>query len=329
MKYSVIIPIYNVENYLEECVMSIVNQNRDDVEIILVNDGSTDNSLKICNKLKENFKNIVIINKKENVGIMDSWIKGVKNSTGDYICFVDSDDKICENYFEIIDRVTKMDENDIVLFNHIKFYKNHKENIKINTLPYGKIESNKLDEIKNDICSFNSNFTYTFYRWDKVIKAEIIKKSILEISFNSTYCEDHIISALNLLNAESLYYIDENIYCYRARKSSITHKVNSNVFKDITNIENEMKKIGKNHQFNENQLYHIHLYFLFHYARFSLKSNEKHYNDKVGFKDIKNIKGMEKKIILILYKLRLKFIYKIISNIKLKKEKTKKGEYFD
>ena len=77
MRYSVIIPIYNAEKYLAECISSVIDQNRDDVELILVNDGSIDNSLNICYDFKKKFANIIIIDKK-NSGSMDSWIKGVE-----------------------------------------------------------------------------------------------------------------------------------------------------------------------------------------------------------------------------------------------------------
>lgn len=96
---SIIIPVYNVEKYLEKCINTIINQTYINIEVILVNDGSTDKSLNICNEFKEKDKRIKIINKK-NGGLSDARNAGIKNAHGKYICFIDSDDYIHEKYVE-------------------------------------------------------------------------------------------------------------------------------------------------------------------------------------------------------------------------------------
>lgn len=89
---SVIIPVYNTAKYLNTCIKSIRNQTLQDLEIIIVNDASTDNSINICNKLKNQDKRIIIIDKKQNEGVEKARYDGILISRGDYICFVDSDD---------------------------------------------------------------------------------------------------------------------------------------------------------------------------------------------------------------------------------------------
>lgn len=96
---SVVIPIYNVEKYLRKCIETVIDQTYTNIEIILVNDGSTDNSLQICNQFKEKDKRIKVINKK-NGGLSDARNVGIKNAQGKYICFIDSDDFISEKYIE-------------------------------------------------------------------------------------------------------------------------------------------------------------------------------------------------------------------------------------
>lgn len=96
---SVVVPIYNVEKYLRKCIETIVNQTYNNIEIILVNDGSTDNCLQICNDFKQKDKRIKVINK-ENGGLSDARNTGLKNAHGKYICFIDSDDYVHENYVE-------------------------------------------------------------------------------------------------------------------------------------------------------------------------------------------------------------------------------------
>lgn len=89
---SVIIPIYNTANFLSSCIKSIINQTYQDLEIVLVNDASTDNSIHICNRFKEKDNRIILINKKQNEGVEKARYDGILAATGEYICFVDSDD---------------------------------------------------------------------------------------------------------------------------------------------------------------------------------------------------------------------------------------------
>ena len=96
---SVIIPVYNVENYLEECLKSVQNQTYTNIEVLLVNDGSTDNSKQICERYCQEDSRFLLINQ-ENQGLSAARNKGVEISTGEYIVFVDSDDSIKTNYLE-------------------------------------------------------------------------------------------------------------------------------------------------------------------------------------------------------------------------------------
>ena len=101
MKISVIVPVYNVEKYLTKCVDSIMNQTYKDLEIILVDDGSTDNSGKICDEYVKKDKRFKVIHKK-NGGLSDARNVGIKNSTGEYLSFIDSDDYIDNDMIECL-----------------------------------------------------------------------------------------------------------------------------------------------------------------------------------------------------------------------------------
>lgn len=98
-KVSIIVPVYNVEKYLKRCLDSLVNQTLKDIEIICVNDGSTDGSLAILNEYVRNDDRIVVINQ-ENSGQSVARNRGIDVAKGEYIGFVDSDDWVCEDYFE-------------------------------------------------------------------------------------------------------------------------------------------------------------------------------------------------------------------------------------
>lgn len=94
---SVIIPVYNTAKFLSTCIKSVINQTFEDIEIILVNDASTDSSIHICNTFKKKDNRIVLIDKQQNEGVEKARYDGILISTGDYICFVDSDDWLEKN----------------------------------------------------------------------------------------------------------------------------------------------------------------------------------------------------------------------------------------
>ena len=108
MKYSVIIPVYNSEKTIKRCIESITSQKRNDVEIIIINDGSTDMSEGFCKKLQNEYNNIVYI-RKENGGVSSARNSGLSVAKGKYIMFVDSDDYVDDKCFEIFDNYTKSD----------------------------------------------------------------------------------------------------------------------------------------------------------------------------------------------------------------------------
>lgn len=112
-KISVIVPVYNVEDYLEECINSILGQTYKNLEIILVDDGSTDNSSKICDIYEKKDKRIKVIHK-ENGGLSSARNEGLKYRTGEYISFVDSDDFIDKTMYEKLYSAIKKYDADVV-----------------------------------------------------------------------------------------------------------------------------------------------------------------------------------------------------------------------
>jgi len=114
--FSIIIPVYNVEGYLSQCLHSILNQTFTDFELLLVNDGSTDASLKICNDFKESDSRIIVIDK-ENGGASSARNEGIQNATGEYLIFVDSDDFIeSQNLFSALHSKIQQHAADVILY---------------------------------------------------------------------------------------------------------------------------------------------------------------------------------------------------------------------
>lgn len=135
MKYSIIVPVYNAEKTLCRCVDSLLNKIPEYAEIILINDGSKDSSAKICEEFKRNFQQIVYINK-ENGGVSSARNAGLDVATGKYVLFVDSDDFVVEDFYEILDSATQTDENDIIIFSHIVISKTGKNPQILNDCSY-------------------------------------------------------------------------------------------------------------------------------------------------------------------------------------------------
>ena len=113
MKVSIIVPVYNVESYLDKCLNSLVNQTLKDIEIIVINDGSTDNSQKIIDKYSKKYKNIINITK-ENGGVSEARNLGLEKASGEYIGFLDSDDWIEPDMYELMYQKAKTENFDIV-----------------------------------------------------------------------------------------------------------------------------------------------------------------------------------------------------------------------
>ena len=116
VKVSVIVPVYNGEEFIESCIKNILNQTLKEIELIVVNDGSKDNTLNICKKYADFDSRIVLINQ-ENQGVSSTRNKGIDISKGDYLCFVDCDDKIDKDYLEKLYNIKKMYKLYVVILN--------------------------------------------------------------------------------------------------------------------------------------------------------------------------------------------------------------------
>ena len=123
-KISVIVPVYNVEQYLERCVDSIINQTYKNLEIILVNDGSTDNSGQLCDELAKKDSRIRVIHK-ENGGVSEARNFGVKEISGEYVIFIDSDDYINKRMINVLYSQIKLEEADVSVCGVMNVYENN------------------------------------------------------------------------------------------------------------------------------------------------------------------------------------------------------------
>ena len=200
-KVSVIVPVYNAEKYLNRCVDSIINQSFHDWELLLVDDGSTDNSAAICDEFAMNYDSINVIHK-TNGGSVKARKIGLDNTNGDYVIFIDSDDYIAPNMLEILFHGTENGEHDLVCCNYAEVHKTH-----INKI-YNKSYSSNTDYIINII-----EGNIGAYLWNKLIKRNLFMKNV-KLNEGYDMWEDMQISiqlffyakSIKILKTESLYF---------------------------------------------------------------------------------------------------------------------------
>ncbi|MFJ6990408.1 MAG: glycosyltransferase family A protein [Limosilactobacillus mucosae] len=324
IKYSIVIPAYNIHDYIEECINSILNQHRDDVEIIIVNDGSMDNTYEVCKKIKKDHPNIILIDK-NNSGSMDSYIVGVKKSHGEYIGFVDSDDCIEDGYFRTLDKAIRNNSDvDVIMFDYNKFSKKQKELFKVNHIPYGKLSDELLNQLQKNYFAIYEK--YSFYRWNKIYRSSLIKKCISEINFRVTYFEDLYLELLILLNAKRIIYINDSLYNYRLRMSSVTHTVSSKVFSDNRLVKKELSQLLVSYNKSKESIESMNEYMDYGYIRYYLRAKEKPSRIHIPFKMILNNKHKSHNKLLVMYKFRLDWLFNMA--FRLRKQKIRKEILF-
>lgn len=232
---SIIIPVYNVEKYLRQCLDSIKNQTFKDFECICVNDGSTDDSLSILQEYANKDNRFKIIHQ-NNKGISEARNVGIKLSVGDYILFIDSDDFIDSKFCEILYMDAIKYKADIVFGGIYKYYSD-KQKYKVDVLNEFCGEDIKNCSIKYiSIDKTNKPFFFSkFYRghvvaWGRLIQRQLLKNN--EICFyKEKVAEDYTFTALNLLYAKNIVINETVNYYYRKGISNCTSKKNDNMVK--------------------------------------------------------------------------------------------------
>ena len=225
-KISIIVPVYNVENYLERCVESILKQTYTNFELLLINDGSTDQSGELCDQLVSKNGNIKVFHL-ENAGVSNARNVGIQNSTGEWITFVDSDDFITNDYLETL--ISAVDGDDSIGFSIARLH--HIKNGQITELPVfsGKEEKWSTEQTMRELLTTSKT---SFFPVAKLFKREIIS----DFTFNTDYhlAEDALFLTEVLLKTKcTSIFIDKPIYYYDHRQGSATTSVNTHVFDTI------------------------------------------------------------------------------------------------
>lgn len=246
-KISVIVPVYNVEKYIEKCLDSLVNQTLKDIEIIIVNDGSKDNSDEIIKRYQEKYDNIIYLTK-ENGGLSDARNYGIPYAKGEYIAFLDSDDYVECNIYEKMYNNAKENNSDYVECDFIWEYPN-KRIIDIGEEYTGKHEM--LQKVR-------------VVAWNKLIKREIVQKTKIQFPKGYRYEDvEFTYKIIPYLNKTSK--VKEPLIHYIQREDSISNVQNERTKEIFDVLEDVLVYYKQNGFFEEykEELEYIYARFLF------------------------------------------------------------------
>ena len=234
MKYSVIIPVYNVSKYIRDCLVTITEQTYHDYEIIIVDDGSTDHSIDIVHEF-DHFPNLIIY-RQANTGLAGARASGLLIATGEYVLFLDSDDYVDRNLLKTVDSYIES-KTDLLEFASISFYdgvdiRNHTIRDTITT-EYDRKEF--LQKIVYEDIILGSRACVV---WNKVYRRRLIEEYVSEQNALMPL-EDFVFNAQFYCGVNHYRGINIPLYYYRDRPGSITKKVR----KDIQTVLNEVNRI--------------------------------------------------------------------------------------
>ncbi len=325
--YSIIVPIYKVENYLKQCVESLINQTYKNLEIILVDDGSPDRCPAICNDFAKSDNRIKVIHKK-NGGLVSARKAGAEVSTGEYVFCVDGDDFVARDMVEKVHNVIKNCEVDVIAFG---FYKDIEENENKIQFEYGYYDK---ERIKAQIFPYlvehkSAKYFPNAIVW-KAYKRDIYVKEQLSIDNSIKIGEDLVCTKALISKVNSMYIMEDCFYFYRTNCSSMTKEKKPFAWNVPKLIYNHLEEsLDKNYDFSD-QLYRNVAHNVFNVAVSQFYNKELSQeeikkqivdnieNDEVYSKCIKNAKYSSLKGKLMLFALRHKsfFLMKLYSKLK-------------
>ena len=276
IKVSVIVPVYNVEKYLDKCLNTLAKQKLKDIEVIIVNDGSPDNSQKIIDKYTKEYPNMKSYIK-ENGGLSDARNYGIKKAKGEYIAFLDSDDYVTEDMYKKMYEKAKSGNFDMVVCDLNYVYPNK-------VIPASSNVPTDTTNIKK--CMLN---IYPA-AWNKIFKRKLFDNGI-EFKKGVWFEDVEFIYRL-LPSVKSIGTIHEHFNQYVQRDGSITNTINRKIYHYIDNWNGIIEYYKKNNLYKEykNELEYSYVRYI--YATFIKQASRYNYNDYMEAVDtaIQNVK---------------------------------------
>lgn len=232
MKVSVIVPVYNTEKYLKNCIDSLLKQNFEDYEIIVINDLSPGNAEEIIKSYND--KKIVYIKNKTNKGIGYNRNLGIKKAKGEYVCFIDSDDYVKEDFISKMYNYSKENNLDLCVCDYVNV---DEEGNKLKEFNLSDFCITNYEENNKILCEMN------LAPWNKLYKKDMLVKNKIEFSETLKY-EDLSFVALSIKNSKKIGKINEQLNYYTIHNNSETttrDKRVFDIFKQLDIVRNEYK----------------------------------------------------------------------------------------
>lgn len=248
---SVIVPVYNVEEYLNQCIESILNQTYPHLEIILVNDGSTDTSLEICQTYSRTDSRVHVLSQ-NNQGVVAARQKGIDHAHGTFLSFVDADDWIEPHMYQEL--ITHIKDYDLITSGYFRSY----PNIATESLHFDGIKEGTFSTT-DDMTYILSNMIYLngtetvgicFSIWNKLFKKSIVDSFYKLQNSELKLGEDSVFLYKYILNASSVVVLHKSYYHYRVRLGSVTQSVCKIFLRNMNDFYLELESLFSSHSLN-------------------------------------------------------------------------------
>lgn len=238
VELSVIVPVYNVERYVVQCIESLKAQKVENFEVIIVNDGTKDASISLCEDCIVGDERFRIIHK-ENGGLMSAWKEGLCHARGQYVGFVDSDDWVDADMFQVLLAQIKKHQADVVCSGYVQEYPDKHVPVTRDRLYIYEGKQVREQLIRDYCCSyFRNNPRPTICRWDKIYKKDLLIKNFNFFDQRVSLAEDFNTNIAVLLDAQKVVLLPNfAAYHYRFNAQSIVNTINPKAFYNIKALE--------------------------------------------------------------------------------------------
>lgn len=263
---SIIVPVYNGEKYLDDCISSILKQTYTNIEIIIVNDGSTDKTREICEFYQKTDARIIIFNKK-NEGLVSARRTGILNAHGKMVTFVDSDDWIEYNMIEEMVLMQAKTNAEVVITNCFKNNGQSENTIK-NNIKSGYYQDQRLiEEVYTKMLYYDGFYRFGIlqYVWSKLFMLDTAVKISKMLDDRVDIGEDVAFVYSLILEVNSIYISERSFYHYRIHQKSMTNRLQQykNYFKNLSILYINLDKNFKNTDYYETMIYQLNMYFCY------------------------------------------------------------------
>ena len=284
IKVSIIVPVYNNEKYVKKCITSLLSQTEIDIEIIIIDDGSTDDSFKVCEELSKIDNRIVLIHQ-ENAGVSSARNKGIQVAKGDYIGFVDSDDWIDKEMYSMLYYKAINESADIVMCDaEIIYMDGRRKEDTFYTI-------NDMDSLSKELAP-NTLVEIAGAVWRAIYRKKLIIENNVLFQENIKFSEDRIFNLQCISKMNKLLYIKKGFYKRLVHDSSAVHSFHEDYFERVLISYNEIKDTIKDDWGNDENIKSVYAKQFINgvFASFdNYCRSESNYNVKKSLKKIRSI----------------------------------------